>query len=91
MGSGMVVIGLAGLIIGEVLLGKGGRHTMLRGVAAALVGAVLYRIIIAVALSSNLGATNLKLVSAIIVAAAIAWPTVLGKVRFYRQRKKRRG
>jgi putative ABC transport system permease protein len=91
MGSGMVVIGLAGLIIGEVLLGKGGRHAMLRGVAAALVGAVLYRIIIAVALSSNLGATNLKLVSAIIVAAAIAWPTVLGKVRFYRQRKKRRG
>ena len=48
---------------------------------------VLYRILYAFALTSNVGASNLKLVSALIVAAAIAWPTVLDKVRFYKKRR----
>ena len=71
LGTGMVVIGLASLIIGEVLTGRG---SVPRGILAAVLGAVLYRIIIAAALAANVGAQNFKLVSAVIVAAAISWP-----------------
>ncbi len=87
IGPGMVVIGLASLIIGEVVTGHGKRGGVVRGVLAAILGAVLYRILYAFALTSNVGASNLKLVSALIVAAAIAWPTVLDKVRFYKKRR----
>ncbi|MEG2287347.1 MAG: hypothetical protein RSC00_05510 [Ruthenibacterium sp.] len=59
----------------------------MRGVAAALLGAVLYRIIIALALTSNVNASNLKLVSAVIVAAAISYPAIRERVVFYKLRK----
>ncbi|MEG2930165.1 MAG: ABC transporter permease [Ruthenibacterium sp.] len=84
LGTGMVVIGLASLIIGEVIVGRGG---IVRGVAAALLGAVLYRIIIALALTSNVNASNLKLVSAVIVAAAISYPAIRERAVFYKLRK----
>ncbi len=85
LGTGMVVIGLASLIIGEVVMG---RRSVVRGIAAALVGAVIYRIIIATALvSTKVGAQNFKLVSAVIVAAAISWPAIREKVRFYQLRR----
>ncbi len=85
LGTGMVVIGLASLIIGEVVMG---RRSVVRGVAAALVGAVIYRIIIATALvSTKVGAQNFKLVSAVIVAAAISWPAIREKLRFYQLRR----
>ena len=42
LGTGMVVIGLASLIIGEVLFGRGGPHALAKGVLAATVGAVVY-------------------------------------------------
>lgn len=73
LGTGMVVIGLASLIIGETLVGKGG---MFRCVLAVVVGSVLYRFIIALALRLNVPAEGLKLVSAIIVGFAIALPTL---------------
>ena len=85
LGTGMVVIGLASLIIGEVVTG---RRSVVRGIAAALVGAVIYRIIIATALvSTKVGAQNFKLVSAVIVAAAISWPAIREKLRFYQLRR----
>ena len=85
LGTGMVVIGLASLIIGEVVMG---RCSVVRGIAAALVGAVIYRIIIATALvSTKVGAQNFKLVSAVIVAAAISWPAIREKLRFYQLRR----
>lgn len=84
LGTGMVVIGLASLIIGEVVLG---RRSVNRGIAAAILGAVLYRIIIAAALAANVGAQNFKLVSALIVAAAISYPTILEKLRFAKRRR----
>ncbi len=84
LGTGMVVIGLASLIIGEVVTG---RRSVARGIVAAVVGAVIYRIIIAAALVANVGAQNFKLVSAVIVAAAISYPTVAEKLRFARHRK----
>lgn len=83
-GTGMVVIGLASLIIGEVIIGRGSVRRCLIG---AVVGAVLYRVIIAAALSSRLGANNLKLVSAVIVAAAISYPAIRERIDFARRRK----
>ena len=84
LGTGMVVIGLASLIIGEVVLGRGG---VFRGAAAALLGAVIYRIIIAAALTANVNAQYFKLVSAVIVAGAISYPAVAERVRFHQKRK----
>ena len=63
LGTGMVVIGLASLIIGEVLFGRGGPHALAKGVLAATVGAVVYRIIVAAAIAVNIDAKNMKLVS----------------------------
>ncbi len=73
LGTGMVVIGLASLIIGETLIGK---KNMLRWVFAAIFGSVLYRMIIAVALRFNMPAEAMKLISAVIVALAIALPAM---------------
>lgn len=73
LGTGMVVIGLASLIIGQTLVGHGG---MGRSVAAVLTGSVLYRFFIAIALKVNIPAECLKLVSAVIVGFAIALPTL---------------
>lgn len=84
-GTGMVVIGLASLIIGEVLLRQGG---MGRRIALALGGAVIYRFIVAVALSASVSPSNLKLVSALIVAVAISAPTV--RASFALSAKKRK-
>jgi len=84
LGTGMVVIGLASLIIGEVVAGRGGAA---RGILASILGAVIYRIIIAAALVANVGAQNFKLVSAVIVAAAISWPAVREKLQFRKLRR----
>ena len=83
-GTGTVVIGLASLIIGEVLIGRGG---VLRSVCGAVVGAIIYRTIIAVALSASVAASNLKLVSAVIVAIAISYPAIRERIAFYRLKK----
>ena len=73
MGTGMVIIGLASLIIGEALLPR--KNTALK-VMGAVAGSVLYRFVIALALWLELSAEYLKLVSAIIVALAIGLPAV---------------
>lgn len=69
MGLGMVVIGLASVIIGEVVFGT---KPLMRRLVAVVLGAVLYRLIIAFALASGMPATDLKLVSAVIVAVAMS-------------------
>lgn len=71
LGTGMVIIGLASLIIGETIFGRGGIPLKVVG---AVAGSVIYRFIIAVALRLNLPAECLKLISAVIVALAIALP-----------------
>lgn len=89
MGTGMVVIGLASLIIGEVITGASRFPSVRRGVIAAVAGGGIYWLLIAGAISSSVSANDLKLLSAVIVAAAISWPTVISKVQF--AAKKRRG
>jgi len=83
MGAGMVTIALASLIIGETIFGK--KSIPWRAVGMIL-GAVLYRIIVAIALRLDMPATALKLVSAIIVAVAISYPTLVKLLDFQSKR-----
>ena len=73
LGTGMVIIGLASLIIGETVFR--GRKIWVKALGA-VVGCIVYRFIIAIALRLDLPSECLKLVSAIIVALAIALPTI---------------
>ncbi len=83
LGTGMVTIALASLIIGETLVGKG---SMFKKIAGVILGSCLYRFIVALALRLNVPAEALKLVSAVIVAAAISLPYLKEKSAFYRLR-----
>ena len=73
LGTGMVIIGLASLIIGETVFRRGKLWVKVLG---AVVGCIVYRFIIALALRLDLPSECLKLVSAVIVAVAIALPTI---------------
>lgn len=83
LGTGMVTIALASLIIGETLVGKG---TMFRRILGVIFGSCLYRFIVAVAIRINVPAECLKLVSALIVAIAIAFPYLKKNAAFTRQK-----
>lgn len=83
IGTGMVTIALASLIIGETLFGKGG---ILKRTAGVVIGSCLYRIIVAIAIRMHMPAESLKLVSAIIVAAAIAIPYLKKRAGFFKNR-----
>ena len=73
-GVGILVVGLASVIIGEALVGKRG---VTAGFISALIGSIVYRFIIAVAINSSIfPAFLLKLVSAVIVACALSLPTI---------------
>lgn len=87
--TGILVVGLASVIIGEALFG---RRSVAVGFLSAIAGSIIYRCIIALATRySPLPAYMLKLVSALIVALALAIPAI----RFYaaraRQKKGGRG
>lgn len=73
LGTGMVIVGLASLIIGEALLPKG---KLWLKAAGAILGSIVYRFIIAVALRLDLPSECLKLISAVIVALAIGLPAI---------------
>lgn len=83
-GTGIVVIGLACLIIGETVIGRRG---MLRGVLAAIIGSIVYRLIYAIVLYTKVvPVQGLKLMTAVVVALAIAAPTIKSTIAF--QKKK---
>ena len=71
MGTGMVTIALASLIIGQTLFG---RRRMMTRIMGVVIGSIIYRFIIALALRLNVPTQAFKLVSALIVAVAIAAP-----------------
>ena len=73
-GTGIVVIGLACLIIGETVLG---RRSVTKGILAAIVGSVIYRFIYAIVFYTHIVPVDcLKLLTAAIVALAISAPTI---------------
>ena len=73
LGTGMVIIGLASLIIGETFMPRG---KMWLKVLGAVLGSIVYRFIIAIALRLDLPSECLKLISAVIVALAIGLPAI---------------
>ena len=78
LGTGMVIIGLASLIIGETLLPKGKIWLKILG---AVLGSIVYRFIIAIALRMDLPSECLKLISAVIVALAIGLPAIKASLK----------
>ncbi len=86
-GIGIVAVGLASVIIGEGLFGRRG---VTWGLSATVAGSVIYRLMIALALKTNLfPAYFLKIVSAVIVAAALSVPAF--KRMLIRRKIKREG
>ena len=77
MGTGTIVIGLASVIIGEVLFGN---TSILRSLFAVVLGSILYRIIIAFVLSKGLVPNDLKLLSSILLAVCLSLPLVKEKL-----------
>ena len=79
MRAGDVVIGLASIIIGEVIFGK--KTSFGTKLVSVVVGSIIYRIIVAVVLQMGLNTDDLKLLTAILVAAALTVPVMLEKRR----------
>ena len=69
MGTGIIVIGLASIIIGDTLFGKRRR---LAGTTIVIIGSILYRGVIALTLSMGMDASDLKLITSVIVVI-ILW------------------
>lgn len=83
-GTGIVVIALACLIIGETVLG---RRSIVKGAIAAVVGSIIYRIIYAIVLYTKIvPVQGLKLITAIVVALAIAAPSIKEWVVFEKRK-----
>lgn len=83
-GTGIVVIGLACLIIGETVLG---RRSVLKGVIAVMVGSIIYRFIYAVVFYTKVVPVEcLKLLTAVVVALAIAAPSLKAGAVFQKRR-----
>ena len=78
MGIGMVVWGLASVIIGEALVGTKQYGWVIVG---AVMGSVLFRLLVAIALRAGLNPNDLKLITAAFVFAALVLPDLLGKLR----------
>ncbi|GKU76713.1 ABC transporter permease [Paenibacillus sp. L3-i20] len=74
MGIGMIVIGLASVIIGEAVIGS---KSILRALIAVVIGAIIYRMIYALALRVPwLDSQDMKLISAVIIISALVIPSV---------------
>jgi len=78
MGIGMIVWGLASVIIGEALIGTRSLGLIITG---AVMGSVLFRLLVAMALRWGLNPNDLKLITAIFVFAALILPHILGKLK----------
>ena len=79
MGRGAIVIGLAAaVIIGEVLLDKVFRNFALK-LLSAVIGAIIYYVVITVVLRLGLESTDLKLLTALVVAVFLAVPYWKGR------------
>ena len=85
MGQGTIVIGLASIIIGEVIFGN--RFNFAYKLVSVVGGSIIYRMIIAIVLQLGMKSTDLKLLTAVIVAFALAIPVMKQNLA---QRAKRR-
>lgn len=83
MGIGMVVWGLASVIIGEALVGSRQLGLVISG---AVMGSVLFRLLVAIALRAGLNPNDLKLITAAFVFLALILPGLMAKLRPRRAR-----
>src|SRR5688572_5387726 len=83
MGIGMVVWGLASVIIGEALVGT---RQLGFAIIGAIMGSVLFRLLVAIALRWGLNPNDLKLITAAFVFLALILPNLLAKFRVARVR-----
>ncbi len=82
-GIGMMVVGLSGIIIGESIFGK---RTILNSLISIILGAILYRIILAYALSLGMDPNDWKLLCACLVILIISVPVIKDKINARRKR-----
>ncbi len=87
MGSGMVVISFASIIIGSVII-KNKNITL--GLLSVVIGSVIYRLIIAIILTTNFPPSYLKLISALVVITALSIPNIKNKVEADKMRRRER-
>ncbi len=78
MGIGMIVWGLASVIIGEALTGS---RSLGLAISGAVIGSVLFRLLVAIALRWGLNPNDLKLITAVFVLAALVLPGFAAKLR----------
>ena len=76
-GTGAIVIGLASIIIGEVVCGK--RRNFMVRLSTIVVGSILYRVVVAIVLQMGLSTDDLKLLTAVLVAIALTVPIMIEK------------
>ncbi len=82
MGIGIVVLGLASVIIGEALVGTQAVGLLITG---TVMGSVLYRLLVAIALRWGLNPNDLKLITAMFVFVALVMPDLARRLRARRQ------
>src|SRR5699024_2436330 len=88
MGIGLIIIGLASVIIGEALFGT---KTIFRTTLAVILGAIVYRIVVTIALRVKfLEAGDMKLITAILVIAALISPKIIEKQKEKQRRRQKR-
>lgn len=83
MGTGAIVIGLAAIVIGEVLLGR--LRSFGSKLTSAVVGSVVYFLIRAAVLQMGMSTNDMKLLSAVIVALALCIPVAVSKYKLNRE------
>lgn len=86
-GIGMLVVGLASVIIGQVLFGK---KSVTVGLISAVIGSILYRIVLQIAYKIDMPSYTVKLLSALIVAIALALPLLKKRYANQKSRKLRK-
>ena len=84
MGIGIIVSGLASVIIGEALFRPKG---LLSSLIAVVLGSIVYRIAILVALRSGFAPTDLKIVTAMLVVLALSMPAIKDQITAYRNKR----
>ncbi|GAB3819760.1 ABC transporter permease [Tessaracoccus terricola] len=87
MGIGLIVAGLASVIIGQALFGM---TAVWQAILAAILGSVIYRVVIQLALDADLRPNDMKLVSAVLVVIALVLPQVPAVKKMQARMRRRR-
>lgn len=85
MGIGMVVLGIASVIIGEALVGSSAVGLLITG---TVMGSVLFRLLVAIALRWGLSPNDLKLITAVFVFAALVLPNLASRLKANQTRRR---